>query len=197
MFEEAEHMGKVVWSLTLLGFLMAGSAVAGNSSDCESSDVKRSIKGCTALIKAGKMSKANLAIAYHNRAHSLKANAELDAAIADFSKAVSLNKKYASAYRGRGNTFYAKGEYEKALEDFNEAIRLAPKRSITYYDRGYAFFSLNKTDEAIADFSKALSGDPKLTDAFFGRAAAQTRKGEHVSWWFYGPLTDLLVPQRP
>jgi uncharacterized Tic20 family protein len=24
-------------------------------------------------------------------------------------------------------------------------------------------------------------------------AAVQTRKGKHVSWWFFGPLTDLLV----
>jgi uncharacterized Tic20 family protein len=23
--------------------------------------------------------------------------------------------------------------------------------------------------------------------------AIRTRKGEHVSWWFFGPLTDLLV----
>ena len=24
-------------------------------------------------------------------------------------------------------------------------------------------------------------------------AAIQTRKGNHVSWWFFGPLTDVLV----
>ncbi len=24
-------------------------------------------------------------------------------------------------------------------------------------------------------------------------AAARTRKGKHVSWWFFGPLTDALV----
>ena len=25
--------------------------------------------------------------------------------------------------------------------------------------------------------------------------AVQTRKGQHVSWWFYGELTDLLCPR--
>jgi hypothetical protein len=24
-------------------------------------------------------------------------------------------------------------------------------------------------------------------------AAVETRKGRHVSWWFFGPLTDILV----
>lgn len=26
-------------------------------------------------------------------------------------------------------------------------------------------------------------------------SAVQTRKGRHVSWWFYGELTDLLCPR--
>jgi len=26
-------------------------------------------------------------------------------------------------------------------------------------------------------------------------AAVKTRKGTHVSWWFFGPLTDLLVKE--
>lgn len=25
-------------------------------------------------------------------------------------------------------------------------------------------------------------------------AAIRTRRGQHVEWWFFGPLTDLLVP---
>jgi uncharacterized membrane protein len=30
-----------------------------------------------------------------------------------------------------------------------------------------------------------------------GRSAVMTRRGEHVSWYFYGPLTDLLcAPDR-
>jgi hypothetical protein len=24
------------------------------------------------------------------------------------------------------------------------------------------------------------------------RAAIRTRKGIHVSWWFYGPITDII-----
>lgn len=27
--------------------------------------------------------------------------------------------------------------------------------------------------------------------------AIQTRKGVHVKWWFYGPLTDILCRPRP
>jgi tetratricopeptide (TPR) repeat protein len=43
----------------------------------------------------------------------------LDEAIAELTRAVKINPKYAEAHSNRANTYLKKGEYEKALYDLN------------------------------------------------------------------------------
>ena len=52
---------------------------------------------------------------------------QFDAAIADFSKAVSLNPDYAPAYNNRGNVYMDLNRTEEAYRDFDKAIALSPR----------------------------------------------------------------------
>ena len=63
---------------------------------------------------------------YNNRAWDYYNMQEYDKAIGDFTKAISLDAKFASAYYGRGQTWYQKGDFERAMFDAKEALRLSP-----------------------------------------------------------------------
>ena len=74
---------------------------------------------------------------------------KLDAAINDFNKVISLDKKNASAYAGLGNSYAQKGNPDKAIEYYNKAISLNSKNPFTYYSLGSLYSSLNRKDDAL------------------------------------------------
>ena len=53
-------------------------------------------------------------------------------AIAEYSKAIALNPKYAIAYYNRGISYNNKGKYDKAIHDYNVALSLNPKYIFAY-----------------------------------------------------------------
>ena len=52
---------------------------------------------------------------------------DLDGAIADYDKAISLDPENVEAYYKRGVAEHTKGSFDAAIEDFTAAIRLNPK----------------------------------------------------------------------
>jgi len=55
-----------------------------------------------------------------------QAKGELDRAIADYDKAISLNTKYSRAYHARGEAYKAKGDMKRATADFQKSAELKP-----------------------------------------------------------------------
>ena len=49
---------------------------------------------------------------------------DYDAAIEDYTQALTINPDYALAYNNRGNALRIKGEHDKAMVDFNRAWRV-------------------------------------------------------------------------
>lgn len=95
-----------------------------------------SIDGCTALIRSGKYSGRDLAIAYTNRGSSYDDKRNEDRAIADHDSAIRIDPKLDLAFNNRANAYGRKGETDRAIADQDEAIRLNPKFSLAYNNRG-------------------------------------------------------------
>jgi tetratricopeptide (TPR) repeat protein len=131
------------------------------------------IKGCTALIRSGKVSGQDLAIALTNRGSAYDDKRDEDRAIADHDQAIKIDPTLDLAFNNRANAYGRKGEIDRAIADYDEAIRLNPKFSTAYNNRGNTYRD-DKRDyvRAIADFDEAIRINPKYADAYNNRGNA-------------------------
>jgi len=92
-------------------------------------------------------------------AYYLKQN--YDAAIADYSKAISLDPKgKPNFYTNRGMAYAGKGLFDPAIIDFDQAIAMDPKDFLAYSGRGRAYAGKGDLDRAIAEYTRSLGLDP-------------------------------------
>jgi tetratricopeptide (TPR) repeat protein len=108
--------------------------------------------------------------------HFQKGNNE--EALAEFSKAVSLNPGYAMAYNMRGAVYGSKGEYDKAIADLDTAIQISPGSPLPYINRGFTYKLRRQPDRAIVDYDKAIKIRPNYAVIYYDRALANESKGE-------------------
>jgi tetratricopeptide (TPR) repeat protein len=77
-------------------------------------------------------------------------------AVADFSKAIRLNPRYAKAYNNRGIVFaFALKQYEDAKRDFDSAISLNRDYGDAYLGRGSVLFHLRNFEGACRDWRRS------------------------------------------
>ena len=107
--------------------------------------------------------------------------AGLDAAIADFSRAVELEPKHAEALCQRGFLAWRKKELDAALADFCRVIELVPDHSTALIARGQVYLAMEDFDRAITDFDRAAAIRPGEKDSptLIGRAQCFAAKGEY------------------
>ncbi len=94
---------------------------------------------------------------------------QYDAALADFTKAVSLNPDYAPAYNNRGNVYMDLNRSEEAYKDFDKAIALSPGFGPAYSNRANASQKLKRLEAAENDFRKAIELMPASSVPLNGR----------------------------
>jgi tetratricopeptide (TPR) repeat protein len=107
--------------------------------------------------KEGKTSRQ--AIEQYNRGTKLHQTGDLEGAIAAYTRALEIDKKYADAYNNRGVAYTSQKNFNAAAADFTESIKLAPTNA-AYNNRGSIYFSQQKIDEAIADFTAGINLKP-------------------------------------
>jgi tetratricopeptide (TPR) repeat protein len=69
---------------------------------------------------------AETAADYNNRGIAKVGKGDFDGAIADYSRALELDPKFAAAYRRRGIAKQAKSDFDGAIADYNRALAYAP-----------------------------------------------------------------------
>ena len=82
---------------------------------------------------------------------------ELEAAIANFNKALNLNPMYVDAYVAKGMTESRCGRLNDAVGSFNKALSINPVHFKAIYQRGKTLLALGNLDAAAADADKATS----------------------------------------
>jgi tetratricopeptide (TPR) repeat protein len=149
---------------------------AGTTSSTSISAEAR-IGSCTQLINSGRLSPADMASIYTNRAFAYVGKGLTDQAIADYTKAIELEPENAVAYAGRGIQYGNKGLYDQALADENKSIALQPNDARTYNNRGIIFMAKGYYGQTIADATKAIALDPGNALGYALRGFANEKTG--------------------
>ena len=100
-------------------------------------------------------------------------------AIADYTRAISLDPNYATAYHNRGNSYRKLRDYSAAIADFNRAISLDPNYATAYYNRGNSYREIRNYSAAIADFNRAIRINPNYSDAYNNRGDIREKLGDY------------------
>ncbi len=161
----------------LLG--LALPAAANDNDTCESAAGDESIAACSRIIKmGGTTSKGELANVYNNRGAAKVKKGDTDGAIADFGRAIELDRKNPWACFNRGQLRMDKDDTDGAIADFSCDIANNPEHVEAYMKRGIAKAAKNDMDGVIADMNHVLDLDGNNALAFFIRALAKDEKND-------------------
>lgn len=132
----------------------------------------------------------------YNQAFNKKNQGNNQGAIADYTRAIQINKNWgtdnpdtnyygvASAYFNRGFVHYSLGEFRPAFENFKQAINFKSDLAIAYYYRGLArYFSDADRKGALRDFTQGIAinknwGAVNPAANYFGKASAHFSLGD-------------------
>ena len=117
-------------------------------------------------------------VVYHNRSMMRLASKDIDGALDDLNKAVSINPKVGAIYNGRAIARLQKGDLDGALADYEKAIELNPGLPSSFLGRGYFRYQKRDFERAIADFTKAIELKPDYADAYVDRGIVRGLKGD-------------------
>ena len=99
----------------------------------------------------------NNAESYYRRGNAWCTKGDYDRAIANYSKAIELDERFAVAYGNRGSAYLGKSHYDRAISDYNKAIEINPKLAEAYYNRGLAYYLNGEYYKSYTDVLKARS----------------------------------------
>jgi len=101
-----------------------------------------------------------------------------EAAIAQYTQALSLSPQTPEALASRGQLQFATGDTEAALADITEAMEQAPDNPTYVYDRGNFRFALGDIQGAIEDYTRAIQKDADFIKAYVNRGSARADWGD-------------------
>ena len=102
---------------------------------------------------------------------------DIDGAIADFTKAISLSSRPADEHR-RPDTRKLDLGFEKREQDFPAVTLLDPLTARIYVDLCLARYSRGDFQGAILDCDRAIDIDPGLGTAYLNRGTARSAAGD-------------------
>jgi len=96
---------------------------------------------------------------HNDQAVALREEGELEEAISNYDKVLSIKGDVAVVYNNRGEAQRKQQKYDLAIEDYSRALKINPEFAVAYYNRGLAWCALDRPNQALDDFSRALELD--------------------------------------
>jgi tetratricopeptide (TPR) repeat protein len=111
-------------------------------------------------------------------------------AIADFNRAVQLDRVEPRYYVARAASHHGHGSYARAVDDYTAALNLQPDRAALWFARGNSHYCLGNYAKAIADYTRTIELERNNGEAYFWRGMAFKLSGE--SAWAQHDFQDAL-----
>jgi tetratricopeptide (TPR) repeat protein/predicted aspartyl protease len=116
---------------------------------------------------------------YVRRAAASRARLNFQAAIADLTKAISLEPFTPAHYLDRAQMFAASGQSALAIADYAEVLQRQPGNAPALVGRGALYAAAHDIERARADFSAALKASPDNSALLLGVASVYSASGLH------------------
>jgi tetratricopeptide (TPR) repeat protein len=126
----------------------------------------------TNAIASGELVREQLKTAYKFLGNAWFDKGDYDRAIAEYTKAIEIDPRFAVAYYNRGLAWGKKGDYDRAIAEYTKAIELDPEHADAYNNRGIAWVKKGEYDKAITDWTKAIELDPTDAVPYYNRGLA-------------------------
>jgi len=104
--------------------------------------------------------------------------AELDRAIADFSKAVAMNSGFKNYAERQPDGLNFDANSGSSVLQSGRVIVMDSFNVAAYFNRGRARYDKGDLDEAIADFNTAIALEPRNAATYDSRGSARQAKGD-------------------
>jgi tetratricopeptide (TPR) repeat protein len=115
---------------------------------------------------------------YYKRGFSYGALDKFDEAIADYTRAITIDKDNAKFWSARGAARLQKNDVD-AVADFDRAVALKPDDALAYQNRAAAYSAKGDLRRAIEDYDRAIARNPRDPYFFQHRARAYEALGDH------------------
>lgn len=152
----------------------AGPAHADTSA-CESAQLEpnldHAIRLYTVCIQKGSLYKSELALAYNARGVAYFAKGDIDNAIADFTRAITVDKGYGEPYYYRAEAYLTRHQTDLAAADLDIAVDAPGNyRALAYTLRGTLREAHADYAGATGDFDDAIKYNRRLASAYNAKA---------------------------
>jgi len=95
---------------------------------------------------------------------------QFDLAIAEFTKAIGFDSRYAAAYFNRARAYQSKQQPDLAINDYSRAIEIDRNYVDAYVSKASIYAQYKQYDRAIPEFTNAITLEPTNVPAYLGRA---------------------------
>jgi tetratricopeptide (TPR) repeat protein len=110
---------------------------------------------------------------------------DIDGAITEFNRAITINEDFAEAYNHRGLAKAYKLDFLGAIADYSEAVEIRPELADAYKNRAVANAGMGDFADAISDSDRAIELCPRFAKAYHIRGVAKA--GQRA---FEGAIAD-------
>lgn len=118
-----------------------------------------------------------------DRALEFAERSQAKEAMAEFTRAITINPKFTDAYFNRAAIYLLQNNTEAALLDLNKAVDINPRLAPPYNARGLIYTRLGKTQKAISNFNKAIELNTNFGAAYCNRAEAYYAQQDYFKSW--------------
>lgn len=135
------------------------------------------IPACTKIINSGKVKAPHTGDFYATRAAAYFAKNELDKALTDLNKAITI-RQAPEFYFQRGMVNMSMRSLDAAKADMGQVMKLKPDFSPPYLMRGLISYNSAEYAEALPFFDGAIQRNPTYYQALFARGATKKKLGD-------------------
>jgi tetratricopeptide (TPR) repeat protein len=115
---------------------------------------------------------------YLKEGRKLMIRGDLDAALAEYNRAIQISPYLGEAHFQRGCVYQAQGHLDEALADFDQALACDPQLVHAYLHRGRIRTEKGDLDAAMEDFEQVMIMRPNDAECYLHRGVCLARKGE-------------------